>query len=105
AFCAALEASAARRRSTAASKSPCVSASAFLQAMTPAPVLSRSVFTRVALIPAMLSPLLRLQEKGNEFEQRGRRRNAADQDHLQPFALPVVDRVDSQRTVRRRAAV
>jgi hypothetical protein len=33
----------------------CVSASAFLQAMTPAPVLSRSVFTSVALIPVMLS--------------------------------------------------
>ncbi len=52
-FADAFDASAARRRSTAASKSPCVSTSAFLQAITPAPVFSRRVFTSVLLIPAM----------------------------------------------------
>jgi hypothetical protein len=42
-----------RSRSTAASKSPWVSVSAFLQSITPAPVLSLSFLMRVALISVM----------------------------------------------------
>src|SRR5512144_1407234 len=44
-----------RSQSTAASRSPFVSISAFLQSIIPAFVLSRSAFTRLALISAICS--------------------------------------------------
>jgi hypothetical protein len=52
-----------RNQSTAASRSPFVSCNAFLQSIMPALVLSRSAFTRLALISAILplSPLAAAQ--------------------------------------------
>src|SRR5262249_40031710 len=104
AFLSAFSSSASRSRSTAASKSPAVAASAFLHAITPAPVFSRSVFTSVALIPAIFVATLRLQIRVDELQERRRRAETARQDHFQPRALRIEDRVDAQRRVRIRSA-
>ena len=54
AFLAALEWPLARSQSAAASRSPPVSCNACLQSIIPTPVLSRSAFTKAAVISAMV---------------------------------------------------
>src|ERR1700730_5181007 len=104
-FSAAFEISMARRRSTAASRSPCVSAIAFLQAITPAPVLSLSALTRVTSMLAMSTAgYLSLKIGVDELEQRSSHGDAACNDYLQTGALFVVDRVDAQGIVSFRPA-
>ena len=63
AFLSALARPLTRKRSTAASISPSVSVRAFFASIMPAPVLSRSSFTRAAVIAIVHSPFIRTHRK------------------------------------------
>src|SRR3546814_20592302 len=84
-----------RSQSTAASKSPPVSTSAFLQSIMPAPVFSRSSLTKPAVISAMiqssrLSSSVRHRHSGTGLQMR-RQALSAGSPAPPLFSAPVAD--------------